>query len=41
MVNPALYIMIIRRSMYIVDGPLTDLEATMGTYQFVSYGGEQ
>ena len=24
-----------------MDGPLTDLEATMGTYQFWSYGGKQ
>ena len=24
-----------------MDGPLTDLEATVGTYQFRSYGGEQ
>ena len=25
----------------IVEGPLTDLEATAGPYQFRSYGGEQ
>ena len=26
---------------FIMDGPHTDLEATMETYQFHSYGGEQ
>ena len=32
---------IIPRSLFIMDGRLTDLKAALGTYQFRSYGGEQ
>ena len=28
-------------SLFIMDGLLTDLDATVGTYEFRSYGGEQ
>ena len=34
------YIRIIPPSLFIMDRPLTDLEAIEGTYKFRSYGGE-
>ena len=35
------YIRVIPRSWVIMDGLLTDMEATVGTYELRSYSGEQ
>ena len=35
------YIRVIQRSWFLMDGQLTDLEATVGTYELRSYGSEQ